>query len=125
MSKAYNELKDAIRQCIEYEKGNSSEVIVHQYNEPVQNLENLKLHINEQYESTKEHFEEFEFNPNDSWRYIYNDVIDPIVEKYWNCSNRKRTIEDKVYEFYKMFKQFANVDEAYIHFLRSDRLFED
>ena len=125
MSKAYDELKDAIRQCIEYEKGNSSEVIVHRYNKFTQNPENLKLHIDEQCKSTKEHFEEFEFNPNDPWRYIYNDVIDPIVEKYWNCSNRKRTIEDKVYEFYKMFKQFANVNEAYIHFLRSDRLFED
>lgn len=125
MSKAFDELRDSIRQCIEYEKGNRSQA------EELPNVstdieqENLKLHIKEAPNDDTRYFEEFGFNPEDNWRYIYNDVVDKIIEKYWNSENRKKTIEDKVYEFYKKFKAYNEVQEAYVRFLRSNRLFED
>lgn len=125
MSKAFEELRDSIRQCIEYEKGNHSEA------QKLPNLvsksseENFKLHIKETNNSHIEYFEEFPFNPENNWRYIYNDVVDKIVEKYWYTDNRKETIENKVYEFYKKFKMYNEVQEAYVRFLRSNRLFED
>lgn len=126
MSKAFEELKDSIRQCIEYEKGNSSQA------EELPNLstnseqENIKLHIKETTNDNDiRYFEEFEFNPEDNWRYIYNDVVDKIIEKYWYSENRKEVIENKVYEFYKKFKNYNEVQEAYVRFLRSNRLFED
>lgn len=125
MSKAFDELRDSIRQCIEYEKGNHSQA------EELPNIstnieqENIKLHIKESTNNDTRYFEEFEFNPEDNWRYIYNDVVDKIIEKYWNSENRKKTIEDKVYEFYKKFKAYNEVQEAYVRFLRSNRLFED
>lgn len=70
-------------------------------------------------------FDEIKFNPTDSCMYIYEDVIDAIVDKYWNVNNRKITMETKVKEFYDEFKEFKNVKEAYNMFLDSDRLFED
>lgn len=70
-------------------------------------------------------FEDIKFNPTDSYIFIYEDVIDKLTAKYWKSKNRKKTIEDKVTEFYNEFKEFKNVGIAYKHFLDSDRLFED
>lgn len=70
-------------------------------------------------------FDNIKFNPTDSYIFIYEDVIDKLIIKYWNANNRKKTIEDKVEEFYNEFKEFKNVTIAYKHFIDSDRLFED
>ena len=70
-------------------------------------------------------FDDIKFNPTDSYIFIYEDVIDKLIIKYWNSNNRKKTIEDKVEEFYNEFKEFKNVTIAYKHFIDSDRLFED
>lgn len=119
MGKAFEELKQAIRESIEYEKGHhekATKSLIYPHTK-----ENIKSTNN----SHTEYFEEFPFNPENNWRYIYNDVVDKIVEKYWYADNRKETIENKVYEFYKKFKMYNEVQEAYVRFLRSDRLFED
>lgn len=128
MNNSFNELMTAIQQSIAYEQGDRSAATLVRYNPNSMNTtksNELELHIQEDYEYKLEIFEEFKFNPEGSWMDIYRVVIDGIANKYWFYHDRKDTIENKVYEFYKKFKHYPSVATAYAHFLRSDRLFED
>lgn len=131
MSKDFDELMNAIQQSIAFEQGDKTAATLVRYN-PNDNSEDtetfsndLRLHMSEDVDHNMEVFENFKFDPNGSWMDIYRTVIDGIANKYWFTPNRKATIEDKVYEFYKKFKNYPPVATAYINFLRSDRLFED
>ena len=122
----YKSIIRGLEEALEYSKGNHStgrEVKVKK-NENIET--SSKLHINETNEiPIIESFEEFDFNPYNNWIVIYDAVIDPLTEKYWNSTNRKKVIENKVYDFYNKFKRYESVRIAYEKFLDSDRLFED
>ena len=87
MGKAFDELASSLKQAIAYKQGDKTAAKV----VTIKAKENLKLHIKETNE-VLEQFEEFTFNPYDRWDIIYDNVIDPITEKYWNSKNRKFVI---------------------------------
>lgn len=122
----YKSIIKGLEEALEYSKGNHSagrEVKVKK-NENIETFP--KLHMNEANEAPViESFEEFDFNPYNNWIAIYDTVIDPITEKYWDSNNRKKVIESEVYNFYNKFKHYESVRTAYEKFLDSDRLFED
>lgn len=120
MGKAFDELESSLKQAIAYKQGDKTAAKI----VTVKTKENLKLHIKETNEYI-EHFEEFTFNPYDRWDIIYDNVIDPITEKYWNSKNRKLVIENKIKKFYEEFKNYEQVRIAYNMFLDSDREFSN
>lgn len=120
MGKAFDELASSLKQSIAYKQGDKTAAKV----VTVKTKENLKLHIKETNEILKQ-FEEFTFNPHDRWDIIYDNVIDPITEKYWNSKNRKLVIENKIKKFYENYKDYEQVRIAYDMFLDSDREFSD
>lgn len=122
--RAYDSITAGLQDLINYTRGNMNSAS--EISTITENTNLQKLRPSEQDEpQVVEVFEEFKFNPEGSWMDIYRVVIDGIANKYWFYHDRKDTIENKVYEFYKKFKHYPSVATAYTHFLRSDRLFED
>jgi hypothetical protein len=130
MSKYADELIKSIQQCIAYENGDKTKARSVRYNKNTDVRSDVNNNVGQtRVESYKlqirETFDNFVFNVNDPWYVIYENVIDAITEKYWDCKNRKYIIENKVKEFYERFKEYDSVQEAYTKFIASDRLFDD
>lgn len=122
--RAYDSIAAGLQDLINYTRGDMNSAS--EISTITENTNLQKLHLSEQDEpQVVEVFDEFEFYPYGPWWDIYETVIDGIANKYWFFKNRKETIENKVYEFYKKFKHYPSVATAYTHFLKSDRLFED
>lgn len=123
----YKDLMQGLQEVLQYVQGDTtvgrSVNLVNTHYDDVITDEDIKLHIKEPL--VTESFENITFNPLDRWEFIYETVIDTLVEKYWFTKDRKHNIESKVKEFYETFKNYESVRKAYSNFLKSDRLFED